>query len=204
MTGLGDHNRLFYLSTYNPESLMQRQQALQLLHQYTQTTSLRGHAYCVEAAMRAYARLWQENEEVYGICGLLHDFDYERWPQEHPQRGQSILREAGLSDAICEAIMGHADHTGVARTSRMAKTLFAVDELCGFIVAVALVKPDKSISSVQVKSVKKKLKDKRFAAKIDRQAIRFGAEEIGVELDKHIAIVLSALVPIATAIGLQS
>jgi predicted hydrolase (HD superfamily) len=91
---------------------MQRQQALQLLHQYTQTTSLRGHAYCVEAAMRAYARLWQENEEVYGICGLLHDFDYERWPQEHPQRGQSILREAGLSDAICEAIMGHADHTG--------------------------------------------------------------------------------------------
>lgn len=181
---------------------MTREQALVILKEYTKSESLLKHAYAVEAAMRAYADKFAEDPEYWGITGLLHDFDYEMYPQEHPARGNVILKERGVDAPMLEAIMGHAAYTGVARKTLLAKTLFAVDELCGFITAVTLVRPTKALSDVKVKSVKKKLKDKRFAAKVNREEIRQSAEELGVNFEEHIAFVVDALKPVAAELGL--
>lgn len=182
---------------------MNRQQVWDLLNEYTKTSSLLNHALCVEAAMRAYAEKQGEDVEKYGVTGLLHDFDYEKFPDEHPQKGNELLRGAGVDEEILTAIMGHAEYTNVPRESLLAKTLYAVDELCGFIFAVTLVKPDKSVSSVLPKSVKKKMKDKRFAAKVSRETIRNGIDELGVDFDEHIIFVVTALSGIAEKIGLN-
>ncbi len=182
---------------------MNREQALELLHEFTKTESLRRHAYAVEAAMRAYAGKYGEDEELWGCVGLIHDFDYEMYPDQHPTKGSEILAERGIAEDIRTAIMGHAEYTGIPRETLMAKTLYAVDELCGFITAVTLVRPTKSVGEVKVKSVKKKLKDKRFAAKVSREEIRRGPEELGVEFDEHVAFVVQALVPVAKNIGLN-
>jgi predicted hydrolase (HD superfamily) len=182
---------------------MDRNEAWLLLCDYTHSDSLRKHGLCVEAAMRAYAAKMCEDDDQYGLTGLLHDFDYEKWPDEHPVKGQAILKQQGVSEDILTAIMGHAEYTGVARETLLAKTLYAVDELCGFLVAVALVRPDKSFSSIKVKSVKKKLKDKAFAAKVSRETIYQGAEELGVDFDEHILFVCAALSEIASDLGLN-
>jgi putative nucleotidyltransferase with HDIG domain len=182
---------------------MKREEALAILFEYTKTDSLRKHAYAVEAAMRSYAEKYNEDVELWGVVGLMHDFDYEMYPEEHPAKGNEILTEIGVSKDIREAILGHASFTGVARESLMAKVLYAVDELCGFIVAVTLVRPNKSIGEVSVKSVKKKMKDKRFAAKVNREEIREGAEELGVDFEEHVNLVISALAVIPGAIDLN-
>jgi predicted hydrolase (HD superfamily) len=182
---------------------MDRAKALDLLFEYTKTDSLRNHAYAVEAAMRAYAQKYSEDEELWGIVGLLHDFDYEAFPEEHPFKGNQILQDKGISQDIRTAIMGHASFTGVARDTLVAKVLFAVDELCGFIIAVTLVRPNKSLSEVKVKSVKKKMKDKGFAAKVNRDEIRQGAEELGVEFEAHVEFVIQSLAPVAEQLGLN-
>jgi len=182
---------------------MNREQALAILHEYTETDSLRKHAYAVESAMRTYAKKYDEDEELWGSVGLIHDFDYEKYPDEHPMKGSEILAEKGISEEIRTVILGHADFTGVPRETLMAKSLFAVDELCGFIIAVTLVRPTKSVSEVSVKSVKKKMKDKRFAAKVSREEIRKGAEELGVDFDEHVTFVIQALSPIAKELGLN-
>lgn len=190
---------------------MNRAEALELMHEYTPSDALRKHMYAVEAAMRAYARKYGEDEEKWGVVGILHDFDYERYPnearsptEEHPSTGVKILRERGYPDDVCEAIMGHADYTGVPRTSLMAKTLYAVDELCGFLVACALVRPSRSMQDLKVKSVKKKLKDKGFARAVDREEVRRGAEEAGLDFDEHVQFVIEALRPVEGTIGLGS
>ena len=183
---------------------MNRREAWKLLNEYTKSESLIKHALCVEAAMRAYAEKWNEDAEVYAVTGLLHDFDYEKWPDEHPQKGYEILSDLGVPEDIRQAILGHAEYSGVLRESLLAKTLYAVDELSGFIIAVTLVKPDKSISSVTPKSVKKKMKDKRFAAKVSRETIRNGIQELGVDFEEHIGFVVEALSKIAGEIGLNS
>lgn len=190
---------------------MNRDQALALMQEYTASPSLRQHMLAVEGAMRAYARKSGDDEETWGLAGLLHDFDYERYPndahsptEEHPSWGVRLLRERGVSDAVCQAILGHADYTGVPRESALAKTLFAVDELCGFLVACALVRPSKSLSDLEVSSVKKKLKDKAFARGVNRDDVRRGAEELGVPLDDHVAFVIGALRPIERTLGLGS
>jgi predicted hydrolase (HD superfamily) len=185
------------------EVTMNRKQALEILYEYTETESLRKHAYAVEAAMRAYADKYNEDGELWGAVGLIHDFDYEKYPDEHPMKGSEILAEKGISEEIRTVILGHADFTGVTRDTLMAKVLYAVDELCGFIVAVTLVRPTKSVSEVAVKSVKKKMKDKRFAAKVNREEIRNGAEELGVEFDEHVNFVIQALSPVARELGLN-
>ena len=182
---------------------MDREFALQLLHEFTETGSLRKHAYAVEAAMRAYAKKYGEGEELWGCVGLIHDFDYEKFPEEHPTKGSEILKERGVSEELRTVILGHADYTGVPRETLMAKTLYAVDELCGFITAVTLVRPTKSISDVKLKSVKKKLKDKSFAAKVNRDEIRKGPEELSEEFDEHVEFVVKSLVPVAETIGLN-
>jgi putative nucleotidyltransferase with HDIG domain len=182
---------------------MNRADALNLLKQYTESESLLKHAYAVEAAMAAYAENYDEDKELWSIVGLLHDFDYEKYPDEHPMRGSGILKEAGVSDDVRTAIMGHADFTGVPRETLMAKVLFAVDELAGFITAVTLVRPSKALSEVQVKSVKKKLKDKNFAAKVNRDEIRQGAEELGVDFDEHIMFVVRAMSGVADKLDLN-
>ncbi len=182
---------------------MDRDDALKILKEYTKGESLLKHAYAVEAAMRAYAQKFDEDVERWGITGLLHDFDYEAFPEDHPYKGTKILKEKNIDDDILTAIMGHAAYTGVVRESLMAKTLFAVDELCGFITAVTLVRPTKALSEVKVKSVKKKMKDKRFAAKVNREEMLQGAEELGVEFDVHVAFVVNALSGIAGELGLN-
>lgn len=182
---------------------MNREQALEILYEYTKTESLRKHAYAVEASMRAYAKKYNEDEELWGAIGLIHDFDYEMYPDEHPMRGSQILADRGVPEDIRTAILGHADFSGVPRETLMAKTLYAVDELCGFIIAVTLVRPTKSVSDVAIKSVKKKMKDKRFAAKVNRDEIRKGAEELGVEFEEHVAFVIQALSKVATDLGLN-
>jgi len=182
---------------------MDRQFALELLHEFTETESLRKHAYAVEATMRAYAKKYGENEELWGCVGLIHDFDYEKYPYEHPAKGSEILKERGIAEDIRIAVLGHADFSGVPRETLMAKTLYAVDELCGFITAVTLVRPNRSVGEVKVKSVKKKLKDKNFAAKVNREEIQKGPEELGVEFDEHVDFVVKALVPVAEKIGLN-
>jgi putative nucleotidyltransferase with HDIG domain len=175
-----------------------------LLTEFTQSESLRKHALAVEACMRAYARKFSADEELWGTVGLIHDFDYEKYPtaQEHPYKGNEILKERGYSDEICRAIMSHAEYTGVTRDTQMEKALFACDELAGFITAVALVKPGKSLAEVEAKSVRKKMKDKAFARSVSRDDIVNGARDLGVDLDKHIAFCIEALKGIAGALGL--
>ena len=184
---------------------MDRNAAWELLCEYTQTDGLRKHGLAVEAVMRHFARKHGEDEDVWGITGLLHDFDYERWPtsEGHPFEGNKILTERGYPDEVKTAIMGHADYSGVPRETLMAKTLFSVDELTGFVTAVALVRPNKSIFEVEPKSVRKKMKDKAFARQVNRDDIVNGAEQLGVDLDAHIAEVIEALKPHADALGLR-
>ena len=187
---------------------MKRDEALALMHEYTRSASLRAHMYAVEMAMRAYARKFGEDEDTWGLVGLLHDFDYQRYPNdahsptdEHPSFGVGLLRERGLPEPMLEAIMGHASYASVPRESLMAKTLFAVDELCGFLVACVLVRPSRSFTDLKVKSVKKKLKDKGFARGVNRDEVRQGAEELGVPLDEHVHFVIAALAEDEQALG---
>ncbi len=182
---------------------MTREEAMAILTEYTKSESLLKHAFAVEAAMRAYARKFGEDEEKWGVVGLLHDFDYEKYPDEHPMKGGEILKEKGVPEEIRIAILGHANFSGVPRETLMAKALYAVDELCGFLIAVALVRPSKSIGEVKVKSVKKKLKDKSFAAKVNREEIKEGAEELGVPFEEHVEFVIKALSGIAPQLGLN-
>lgn len=185
--------------------LPSRAEAWDLLTEYTQTDSLRKHALAVEAAMRAYARHFGQDEEEWGIVGLLHDFDYERWPdaENHVWRGTEILAERGYPETWRRAIMGHAAYTGVPRDTQMARCLFAVDELCGFIVAVALVRPSRSLGEVDPRAVRKKMKEKGFARSVNREEILQGAAEIEVaDFDSHVAFVIEALRPVAPDLGI--
>ena len=182
---------------------MNREQEQEILFEYTKTDSLRKHAFAVEAAMRAYAEKYGQDVELWGAVGLIHDFDYEMYPDQHPMKGSELLEQKGISQEIRTAILGHADFSGVPRETLMAKVLFAVDELCGFITAVTLVRPTRSVSEVEVNSVKKKMKDKRFAAKVNRDEIRQGAEELEVNFEEHVAFVIRALVPVAESLGLN-
>jgi len=181
-----------------------RNAAWQLLCEYTQSESLRKHALAVEVCMRAYAKKFAEDEEKYGITGLLHDFDYEKYPTpaEHPFVGNKILEERGYSDEIRRAILSHAEYSGVKRESNMEKALFACDELAGFITASALVKPNKSLAEVEAKSVRKKMKDKAFARSVNRDDIINGAADLGVEIEEHIAFCIEAMKGIAKELGL--
>ena len=183
----------------------QRAEAWGLLTEFTQSESLRKHALAVEACMRAYARKLGGDEELWGVTGVLHDFDYERWPsqEDHPYRGNEILAERGYSEEIRRAIMSHAEYSGVARVSPMEKALFACDELAGFITACALVKPGKSLAEVEAKSVRKKMKDKAFARSVNRDDIVNGAADLGVELEEHIAFCVEAMKGIAGELGLE-
>ena len=184
---------------------MNREKAWALLTTYTKNDGLIKHALAVEAAMRFYAKHYGEDEDYWGIVGLLHDFDYEKYPDEqnHPYRGNEILEKEGYPEEMRRAIMGHAAYTGVVRDTLMARTLFAVDELSGFIMAVALVRPSKSIYEVKPKSVKKKLKTKAFAAKVNREEIQQGIQELGVDETEHIQRVIDGLKTIARKIGLE-
>ncbi len=181
-----------------------RAEARELLGEFTDNESLVKHALAVEAAMRAYARRFDEDEEAWAIVGLVHDFDYQQNPtvETHVHVGTRILSERGWPEAWVRAIAGHADYMGVPRDTRMGQALFAVDELTGFLTAAALVRPDKDIAGVKVSSVKKKLKDKAFARSVNRDDIRRGAEELGVDLDEHIAFVRDAMAGIAGELGL--
>jgi putative nucleotidyltransferase with HDIG domain len=181
-----------------------RDEALAILREHTRGDSLLKHAYAVEAAMRFYAREFGEDAERWGAIGLLHDFDYERYPSldDHPFKGAEILRARGCDPELVDTILSHADHTGVPRTTPMRKALFAVDELCGFVTAVALVRPSKKIDEVETSSVKKKLKDKTFARNVSREDIAMGAELIGVPLDAHIQNVITAMRGVAAELGL--
>jgi putative nucleotidyltransferase with HDIG domain len=183
----------------------QRAAAWGLLTEFTQSESLRKHALAVEACMRAYARKLGGDEELWGVTGLLHDFDYERWPslEDHPYRGNEILAERGWSEEIRRAIMSHAEYSGVTRDSPMEKALFACDELAGFITACALVKPGKSMAEVEAKSVRKKMKDKAFARSVNRDDIVNGAADLRVELEEHIAFCIEAMKGIAGELGLD-
>jgi putative nucleotidyltransferase with HDIG domain len=176
-----------------------------LLTEFTQSESLRKHALAVEACMRAYGRRLGGDEALWGLVGLIHDFDYEKWPslEDHPYRGNQILRERGYSEEICKAIMSHAEYTGVPRETGMEKALFACDELAGFITAVALVKPGKSLAEVEAKSVRKKMKDKAFARSVNRNDIVTGAIELGVDLEEHIGFCIEAMKGIAGELGLD-
>lgn len=188
---------------------MTRDEALALMHEYTASDALRKHMYAVELGMRAYARKLGEDEEAWGVVGLLHDFDYERYPndahsptEEHPSWGVRLLRERGLDEPSCRAILGHASYTGVSRETPLARTLFAVDELCGFLTACALVRPSKSLQDLEVSSVRKKLKDKAFARGVSREDITRGAEELGVPLEDHVRFLIEALRPDEARLGL--
>ncbi len=179
------------------------------MHEYTASDSLRKHMLSVEAAMRAYAETFGEDVERWGTTGLIHDFDYERYPNNehsptegHPAEGVRILRERGYPEDILRAILGHATYSGVPRDTQMAKTLFAVDELTGLITATALVRPTKNVNEVEAKSVRKKMKDKAFARGVNRDDVITGAEEMGVDLDAHIDFVIAAMQSVAAEIGL--
>jgi len=184
---------------------MNRDEAWQLLTEYTKSDSLLKHAMAVEAALRGYARLFGENEEEWGLVGLLHDFDYERWPSldDHPFRGCEILREKGYPEWVTRAILSHADYSGVPRESRLEKTLWACDEMAGFITAAALVRPSKSVLDLEAASVVKRMKDKAFARAVKREDLRGGAEILGVPLDEHIANVIGFMRERADALGLR-
>jgi predicted hydrolase (HD superfamily) len=190
-----------------------REQAWELLTEFTQSESLRKHALAVEACMRACARKFgngtpgvsKDEEDLWGIVGLIHDFDYERWPslEDHPYKGNEILKQRGYPEVITRAIMSHAEYTGVTRDTAMEKALFACDELAGFITAVALIKPGKSLAEVDAKSVRKRMKDKAFARKVNRDDIINGARDLGVDLDEHIMLCIEAMKPIAKELGLD-
>jgi predicted hydrolase (HD superfamily) len=175
-----------------------------LLTEFTLSESLRKHALAVEACLRAYARRFAEDEEKWGIVGLVHDFDYEKYPslEDHPYRGNQVLTERGWPDEIKTAILSHADYTGVPRNTRLEKALFACDELAGFITAAALVRPDKSIHTLEARSVRKRMKDKAFARTVSRDDIVNGAADLGVDLDEHIAFCIEAMKKIAPELGL--
>lgn len=186
-----------------------RDRALALMHEYTPSDALRKHMYAVEAAMRAMAVQLKGDIEAWGLVGLLHDFDYERFPNashsptdEHPAEGVRLLTAQGFPEPLGRAIMGHGNYTGVARDTDCARALFGVDELCGFLVACALVRPSKSLLDLEVASVKKKLKDKGFARGVNRDDVLTGAAELGVPLDDHIRFVLDALRPVERSLGL--
>ncbi len=186
---------------------MNRNDAWNLLCEYTQSDSLRKHALAVESAVVAYAKKHGQDETLWSVVALLHDFDYERFPTAsppdgHPFKGSQILAEKEYSDEVRRAIMSHADYTGITRDSLLEKVLFACDELCGFITAVAYVRPSKSVGEVEVRSVRKKMKDKAFAAKVSRDDIIKGAEELGVDLDEHIGFVINAMQANADQLGL--
>jgi predicted hydrolase (HD superfamily) len=211
--------------------MINREAAWCLLTEFTQSGSLRKHALAVEACMRAYARKLSggsyqgtasavpqdvqkeagalapelTSEDLWGIVGLIHDFDYERWPslEDHPYKGNAILKERGWPDVITSAIMSHAEYSGVPRVTPMEKALFACDELAGFITAVALIKPSKSLAEVDAKSVRKRMKDKAFARKVNRDDIINGASDLGVDLDEHIGFCIEAMKPIAKELGLD-
>lgn len=188
---------------------MNRETALSLVHEHTQSDALRKHMYAVEIAMRAMAERYGGDPEAWGVVGLVHDFDYERFPnpdhapdREHPAEGVRILAERGLSPEGQQAILGHAAYTGTPRTTPLAQSLFAVDELCGFLVACALVRPSRSLADLEVSSVKKKLKDKAFARGVSREDVVTGAAELGVPLDELIGFVIAALRPHERTLGL--
>jgi putative nucleotidyltransferase with HDIG domain len=186
-----------------------RDDAWKLLGEYTQSENLRKHALAVEACVRAYARKQSADEELWGVTALLHDFDYERWPnaehhatQEHPAEGSKILRQHGYPEETIQAILAHASYTGVSRVSPLDHTLFACDELAGFITACALVRPSKSVRDLEASSVKKRLKDKAFARGVSREDVLKGAEELGVPLEEHIAFCIEAMRGAADSLGL--
>jgi len=186
-----------------------RADALNLVQEWTQSESLRKHMLSVEAAMRAYAVRFGEDEELWAVTGLIHDFDYERFPNnsqaadvEHPSEGVRHLRSLGWPESVCEAVLGHADYTGVPRTSLMAKALFACDELTGLITASALVKPSRAVADVDVSGVRKKMKDKAFARGVNRDDVINGANSLGIPLDEHIGVVLAAMQAAAGPLGL--
>jgi predicted hydrolase (HD superfamily) len=190
-------------------SLPDRADALALMHEYTASDSLRKHMLAVEAAMRAYAKRLGGEPGRWGLAGLIHDFDYERYPnaahsptEEHPAEGVRVLRARGWPEDILEAILGHAQYSGVPRVTPMAKALFAVDELTGLITATALVKPSRSLADVDARSVRKKMKDKAFARGVSREDVVAGAAELGVDLDEHIDFVIGAMRREAGALGL--
>lgn len=197
------------LDFWTQETAVKREEALALVREHTKNENLVKHMLSVEAAMRWYARHYGEDEEKWAVTGLLHDFDYEKFPnddhkpdEEHPSWGVALLREKGVEEEICTAILGHADYTGVARESLLARALYACDELTGLITAVALVRPSKRIGDVKVKSVKKKWKDKAFAKGVNREDIERGAEALGVDLNEHIGNVLDAMKGAAGELGL--
>ena len=195
--------------SYSQSNMPDRNEAWELLCEYTKGESLRKHALAVEAAMRAAVKRYgsaEDDEDEWGLVGLLHDFDYEMFPtaEQHPFTGANILCGRGYSERFIRAIMGHATYTGVPRDTAMARALFATDELCGFLVACALVRPNKSLDDLEVSSVKKKLKDKAFARSVNRDDIRQGIEELGVDLDEHIRFVIDALRPLQDQIGLNA
>jgi putative nucleotidyltransferase with HDIG domain len=190
--------------------LPSRADTLALMHEYTASESLRKHMLAVEAAMRSYARKFGEDEERWGIAGLIHDFDYERYPnnahsptEEHPAEGVRVLRSKGYPEDILEAILGHAHYCNTPRESRMAKTLFAVDELTGLITATALVRPTKNVHEVEARSVRKKMKDKAFARGVSRDDVINGASDLGVDLDEHISFVIAAMQERSADLGLS-
>ncbi len=184
---------------------MDRAAAWALLCEWTQGDALRKHAVAVEAAMRAYARRFGEDEELWGITGLLHDFDYERYPslEDHPFKGREVLERLGYPPDLIHAVQAHAERTGVPRATRLDKALYAVDELCGFITAAALIRPTKSVLDLEAASVRKRMKDKAFARNVKREDIIRGAEELGVPLDEHIAFVIEAMRGVADELGLR-
>ena len=183
---------------------MNRSDAWCLLTEFTQSESLRKHALAVEACLRAYARKLGGDEDLWGVVGLIHDFDYEKYPSadDHPFKGSEILKERGCSDEIRRAILSHANYSGVRRESALEKTLFACDELAGFITATALVKPNKSLAEVDAKSVRKRMKDKAFARSVSRDDIVNGAADLGVDLDEHITFCIEAMKNVAEELGL--
>jgi putative nucleotidyltransferase with HDIG domain len=186
-------------------NVLNRESAWSLLTEYTQSESLRKHALAVEACMRAYAKKFAEDEEKFGVTGLLHDFDYEKYPtpQEHPFVGNKIMREKGYPEDVLRAILSHADYSGVKRESKMEKTLYACDELSGLITAAALVKPTKAVADVDAKSIRKKMKDKAFARSVNRDDIINGAADLGIDLDEHITFCIDAMKRIAKELGLE-
>ena len=184
---------------------LSRDEAYALMTEYTQSESLRKHMLAVEASVRGYARMWGENETEWGIVALLHDFDYERWPdlQNHPYRGVEILQSKGYPEWVTRAILSHAEYSGVTRESRLEHTLFACDEMSGFVTAAALVRPSKSVLDLEASSVIKRMKDKAFARAVSRDDLRKGAEELGLTLEEHITNVISFLRVEADALGLK-
>ena len=184
---------------------LSRDAAWALLTEFTQNENLQKHALAVEAAVRGYARQWGEDEVAWGVAALLHDFDYERYPdlKDHPLKGAEVLRERGYPEWLVRAVLSHADHTGIARESRLEHTLFACDEMAGFVTAAALVRPSKSLLDLEAKSVVKRMKEKAFARAVNRDDLRKGAEEIGLPLDAHVANVIAFMREQAEALGLR-